>query len=258
MKCRISVKALLILSVFVTAGFRVNAAEIQKSLLEPQLLQAYEAYQGISNYQVIFERKETSGNTKSRDEEIFMRFEKPLNLFMKWNTGHSRGQQILFAEGYFDDKLLVRPPGFLFEFIPIVHLDQDDPRLAEGGEKKSIKHAGIGYFLEKFAEDYSEAAASQLVLFSQGDRVDVEGETGQKVIYDFNVPGREYPHVEIVFSDEHRMPIEIVMTSADNREEVYRYRNLRADVDRSNPEFKKTISPKLVKDYQQINAPAQQ
>lgn len=231
---------------FVSSG---SAFEVREAIIEPRLLEAYKAYQNIFSYQVIFERNEVLESSKKRDEEIFMRFEKPLNIFMKWISGHSRGQQILFAEGYFKDELLVRPPGLLFEFIPIVHLKENDPRLTQGGEKRSIKQAGIGYFLETFIQDYSEAVQINLVSYTNGSQVDVSGEIGERVIYEFNVPGREYPHVEIVFSEDHQLPLEILMKSRDRHEEIYRYKNFQINVDRNDSEFRKSISPKLIKNY---------
>ena len=137
---------LIALFVFLFAGtpaFAEPAWNEAQDLIQHSL----EAYERLDNYQVRFVRAYPG---ERKEEDIFMRFEKPFVVYMHWTAGSSRGLQILYSDRHFDDKILARPGGLLFNFIPIIPMDKDDPRVMKG-EAHSIETAGIGYFVHDFA-----------------------------------------------------------------------------------------------------------
>jgi len=210
------------------------------------------AYGNLRSYQADFEREMFKDGKPVKSEKIYMRFEKPFVIFMKWLSGRSMGQQIVYSKDDFDGKLLTRPPGFFFLFIPIVHLAPDDPRLMKE-EKQPIQNAGVGYFLGKFSSDFEEAAAAgQLEVLS----VRLDSLRGEEVTWlrvRFNTPGREYPVVSVAFSQNSRMPLEIrLFTEGNVLSRAYRYGNFTFNPPRDHNAFRSGIDGRLWDMYKQI------
>jgi len=224
---------------------------------EPLLIEAQEiihqavgTYDRLDSYQASLERQYSGEDVKP--EEIFLRFEKPLVVYMHWLNGSQRGLQVVYSNRHFDDKILSRPPGFLFQFIPIVHLAKDDPRVMKA-ESHSIEKAGIGYILNDFAQDFADARASNQVKVLSVEDVEIDGEKAKRITVLFNVPMRNYPKVSMAFSEEHHLPIEIKLyRSLENSPEVYRYLNLSINPPRDNEAFQKSIDRRLFNSYQKI------
>jgi len=202
------------------------------------LKSAWERYQGIHAYQAQFHKRERSRDGEWKSEVMLLKFEKPFTLYMRWTEGDRKGTEILYSRGYFENKILVRPPGFLFRFIPIFHLAPDDPRL-RAGEKHSIEHAGIGYFLEQFVASFRESLdAGRVEVLWNGPSV-VAGERVRRIGVRFSDPTYRYPLTEVSLSENHGLPVEIRLYDADSiLVEVYRYLDLAIDPRRDDPLFR--------------------
>jgi hypothetical protein len=220
---------------------------------EDLLNQAQSRYSRLQGYQADFEREELKEG-KWRNVEGFLKFEKPFNLFYGLQRGHHAGRQILYAEGHFNDKMQVRPPGFFFNFIPIVAIETDDPRVTKE-ENHSIKSLGIGPFLEEFYEAFERAKSKgELTVLTMEDAV-VGEEKGKRIDVRFDGRDYDYPRTTIVFSDDHRMPIEIqLFQTSEEVQGIYRYLNMKLDSPSDDPSFKRHADHRLYRLYQQINS----
>ncbi len=206
--------------------------------VDDTLGRAWERYQEIQGYQAQFQKRELSRDGTWKSEVMFLKFEKPFTLYMRWTEGDRKGTEILYSRGYYGNKILVRPPGFLFKFIPIIHLAPEDRRL-RAHEKHSIDHAGIGYFLEEFVESFKESldAGKVEVLWNGPDSV--VGERVRRIGVSFSDPTYRYPRTEVAISEEHGLPVEIrLYDSKSMLVEVYRYLHLAVNPRRDDPLFR--------------------
>ncbi|MBF0254658.1 MAG: DUF1571 domain-containing protein [Candidatus Omnitrophica bacterium] len=209
---------------------------------------AMKAYGALDSYQAVMHRdRVTERGTKS--DIIFIRFEKPFSVFMKWIGAERRGQQLLYVPGKFDDQLLCKPPGFFFEFIPIVHMDRDDPRIMKE-EAQPIDRAGIGYFLEKFDLDLKDAIASGKVIVRSVREGLADDAPAVWVDVVFDAQEMEYPRLEIGFSETNHLPVAFrLYRNADDLAAEYVYADLKLDPTREDPEFLKEIDRRILSDY---------
>jgi len=247
-----------LLSFFAIASFMLSAAVASPGVVkDPTLVQAQEliqravtAYDQLDNYQANFQREIPA--QKKKGEKAFIRFEKPFSIYMHWQNGSKRGLQILYSRGNFDNKILARPGGFLFSLIPVVHMSKDDPRV-KSEESHSIDHAGIGYLIEDFANDFATYGLTQQVEVLSIEEVVVQGEAASELTVFYDVPDINYPKVSVAFSNAHGMPVEIkYYKDFEEPVEIYRYLSIGVNVDRENEEFRKSIDRRLYSSYKKI------
>ncbi len=205
--------------------------------------QSVQAYEQLQSYQSLMQREYPGEDKKS--EDIWVRFEKPFVIFMGWKAGPKSGLQIVYARDHFEDKILARPKGFLFTFIPIVHMSKTDPRIGDE-EEHSIDTAGIGYMLNDFAEDFLKALPEDKLDVVSIKDVEIQGEAAQEITVVFDDPSRKYPKVSVAYSKEHGLPVETTyFTSTDQPYEIYRYLNLKPNSALNDEEFKTAIDHRL-------------
>ena len=212
---------------------------------------AREAYRSINGYQAIFDKQELREDGSWNKERTFIKFNKPFTIFLGWMEGNAKGRQVLYSQGDFEGKMMVRVPGF-FNLLPLIRLKPDDPRLAKT-EKHSITTAGIGYFLEEFAESFYESKEkNQLKILSLRDEV-IEGEKGTLVDVLYMDSEDGYPRTGVVFSKSHGLPIEVRLYSdEDHLVESYRYLKLTVDPNRDDDNFKQHSDARMFRLYQKV------
>ncbi len=211
---------------------------------------ALERYHRIRGYQAVLEKEELGEDGKKTKEKSFIKFDKPLAIFMGWSEGERKGMQLLYAENRFDGKMVVRLPGFLFDFIPLMSVPEDDPRVRRHA-KHSIKTAGIGYFIEDLWETFTRLRAQGAIeVASIREGVAVGAERGTLVEFILHDPSETYPQKGVVFSDATGLPIEIRLYRPEgNLVERYSYVDLQFDPTADDPAFRKFADPRMVSKY---------
>jgi len=237
-------------------GGAAAAAPVQDTELvyaHALLMVASNAYSSIDGYQSQFNREEIKPDGSWDKEKTFIKFEKPFTIFMNWLEGSAKGRQILYSEGNFDDKLMVRLPGFLFNMVPLVSLELDDPRLQKA-EKHSIKSAGIGHFLGEFAESFEESMeTNEIEVLSVSDVV-VEDEEATRIEVLFKGKNYDYPRQDVAFSKSTGLPIEILLyEDNDKLVERYRYMDLALNTPKDDPAFKKSSDRRMFDLFQKVD-----
>ncbi|MFT5206723.1 MAG: hypothetical protein ACI9CF_000463 [Candidatus Omnitrophota bacterium] len=203
------------------------------------------AYTQMQSYQSLMQREYPGEGKKS--EDIWVRFEKPFAIFMGWKAGPKKGLQIVYARNHFEDKILARPKGFLFTFIPIVHMAKTDPRIGSE-EEHSIDTAGIGYMLNDFADDFSKALAEGNIDEISINDVEIDGEVAREVTVVFNDENRKFPKVSMAYSKDHNLPVETIYFTAEGEPyEIYRYLDLKPNSDLNDDANKSAIDHRLHK-----------
>jgi len=228
-----------------------NLAAIENAHAD-KVAQAYQlitdantAYASLSGYQVTFLKEIKKDDGGLMKETSFMKFEKPFTIYMNLTKGHGTGRQILYSEGKFDDKMMVRPSGFMFSFIPLVPIELDDPRVAKK-EKHSIKRAGIGKFLERLTANFGKYRASNQLTVQSIEQVEEDGVKGTVVDFRFDDNDYAYPRTVVTFSQITKLPLKIYLYSSENElAEFYYYQGLRLNTAKDDSAFKHISDPRI-------------
>lgn len=235
-----------------TLAFALPAAAeetAEVSALKTSLREAASAYEDVRDYRAQFVKQELSKNELGPRETIFLKFEKPFKIFMRWADTHKKGLQVLYERGRHGGKLAIHQPGLLLGLAPVVFLDQNSPWVKEGSESYDIEDAGIGSFLEDFEE---------MVLKGVSDgKIEAKtSETPEGKKFDVSFPGSidgdDYfaSRVTVLFDAQTKLPVRMSLYDWEGRVTGnYEYNELALNVGAADPEFKKIAHGRLYKLY---------
>ena len=194
------------------------------ALLE-ESLRWYE--QTVADYTCTFIKQERIGETLGKTETTFLKFrEKPFSVYLKWSEP-SKGQEVIFVPGRYDEKAVVHPSGLLGMIFRKVSLDPEG-KVAMRHSRRPVTFAGLGNMLRLVvAQSKAAQAKGDLVIEYQGIR-----EEAGRPAYVFNriLPeGKGYPcHQLFIFIDcEYLLPVRTEAYLWDGRLlSDYRYTDL--------------------------------
>jgi len=132
-------------------------------------LKWYEAK--VTSYACQFHKHERVGDKVRKPETIFMKFrEKPFSVYMKWTADPSKGQEVIYVEGQYDNKAVVHPSGLLGFIFRKVSLDPEG-KIANRHSRRPVTYAGLGNMLRVVIPQCEQAKANgDLVLEYLGVR----------------------------------------------------------------------------------------
>ena len=136
----------VLLGLLCAALFMPLTAEADQRERLPSLLTRMESsYARVRDYTVVFRKQERLDGKLLPEETTLLKFQKPLNVYMKWIEDPSKGTEALYVDGSNDNKLLVRRGGLL----GILTLSLD-PRgsLAMTKNRHPITEVGFGYLID--------------------------------------------------------------------------------------------------------------
>jgi len=139
---------------FSTALLRSALASDQKGTILSLLVQMERSYARIKDYEAIFHKQERVRGELLPEETILLKFKKPLSVYMKWIEDPFKGTEALYAEGKYDNKLLIHRGGVL----RVITLSLD-PRgsLAMKENRHPITEAGFGFLIEGLRQNVEAA-----------------------------------------------------------------------------------------------------
>ncbi len=115
------------------------------------------SYSRVNDYVGVFHKQERIDGKLNEGETALFKFQKPLKVYMKFIEGPSTGTEALYAEGSYENKLLVRQPGILgFMTLSL------DPRgsLAMSRNRHPVTELGFGFLLAEFRRNIEPAVLS--------------------------------------------------------------------------------------------------
>lgn len=207
------------------------------------------AYDGLNGYQAILRRETPKKDSrKKRVDEMFIRYDKPATIFMKYTTGRQKSLEVLWSDGNFAGKIMTRPPGALFGFIPIQAMDPEDKRITRE-EARPLKDAGIGHMINQFAREWADGqAAGGTKVESIGPAVDDQSLTRLQVRID--APNRQYPREALYFRDADGLPVGVeFLNDQGTIVESYRYSAIKANPAKDDAELTAAMDPRLFSEY---------
>src|SRR3989338_3179162 len=222
--------------------------------LAETLNQAVHSYQSVRDYQAVFykaERSEKGGLEPL--EKIFLKFEKPWKIYMKWLNTDKKGLEVLYEKGKNKGKLVIHQPNLLFGLAPVIFLDQKSPWVQKGSASYNIEDAGIGAFLFDFTNAVVQASRDKKIKVNfHGKRKfkDIFVEKWEVIFPESqNKPGFFAYRVIVFFDEAHHLPVQMELLNSQNETTgIYQYKDLKINVG-EDPEFKKEINRHLYKVY---------
>ncbi len=100
------------------------------------LEKARKSYAQLQDYTAIIHKEEYKDGEKKKDERTIIKFQKPFKVYLKWLSGKNKGSQLLYVEGKYDNKMIIRKGGGLFKVFGTMEMDPDGFWL-----KKFTKHS---------------------------------------------------------------------------------------------------------------------
>ncbi len=226
-------------------------AQPEQARLAAALSKSLEVYASLKDYKAVFLKRELSGARLGDLEEIFLKFEKPFKIYMKWLNKPKKGLEVLYERGKHRGQLAVHVPGLLFGLKPVIFLDPNSPWVREGSESYDIEDAGIGSFLIDFTKAVLKASkAGQLKIKWVGS----ESSDGNAVDVIFDAPGPDSTFFAkrcvVFFENSTGLPTKMELFDWNLKAMgVYVYQDLKINAGNADPEFKKQINHHLYKAY---------
>lgn len=227
-----------------------ESSEESVRLIE-QLSKSNETYASLKDYTALFMKQELSEGKLDPPEEIFLKFEKPFKIYMKWLNPPKKGLEVHYERGKHDGKLAIHKPGFLTGLAGVIFLSPDSPWVRKGSESYDIEDAGVGTFLTDFAK-------AVLAAEKTGSLSAREMPPGTWDVT-FNVPGEDETYFAkrcvVTFNPASKLPVKMELFDWQSKTTgIYDYRNLKLNVGSLDPEFKKRVHRSLFKVYSENSA----
>ncbi|HUF19927.1 MAG TPA: DUF1571 domain-containing protein [Burkholderiales bacterium] len=143
--------------------------------------EAQAAYGAIESYTAIVHKQQRVERKLLPEETIFLKFRKPYSIYMKWIRPPYKGSELLFVEGWNENRVRAHRGGLLRFFIRDLH--PTDPALMKGN-LRPVTDMGIGQLI-------TTVAMNVHTLLEAGELGYHEG--GKEVVY-----GRQTRVVEFV------------------------------------------------------------
>jgi len=218
------------------------------------LNQAVRYYQSVRDYKTVFYKMERSEKGELEPvERIFLKFEKPWKIYMKWLNTEKKGLEVVYEKGKNKGKLVIHQPNLLFGLAPVVFLDQKSPWVQKGSASYNIEDAGIGAFLFDFTSAVVQASKDKKIKVNFYGKRKFKNTSVEKweVIFpdSKNKPGFFAYRIIVFFDEKHHLPVQMELLNWQNRTTgIYEYKDLKINVG-EDPEFKKEINHHLYKVY---------
>lgn len=228
-------------------GFCASAETSQENArLIEQLSKSREAYASVMDYTALFIKQERSEGRLDSPEEIFLKFEKPFKIYMKWLNKPKKGLEVHYERGKRGGKLAIHKPGFLTGLAGVIFLEQDSPWVRKGSESYDIEDAGIGTFLADFTEAVmaAEKTGALTARESSHGTWDVT----------FNVQGEDETFFAkrcvVTFDESSKLPVRMELFDWQGQTTgIYDYKDFEPNVGNLDPEFKKHVNRSLLRIY---------
>ncbi|MFA5975437.1 MAG: DUF1571 domain-containing protein [Elusimicrobiota bacterium] len=122
--------------------------------VDEAITRSVENYAKVQDYTCLMHRKERIGKRLKEQNNIQMRFMKPLCVYFKWTEGEFAGCESIFVKGRYGDKLKFHKAG-LGRFIKL----SLNPKghLAMRNNRHSIDESGVGHIIDLIVENYQRS-----------------------------------------------------------------------------------------------------
>lgn len=200
------------------------------------IISSIEHFNNVRDYTCRLDKRVRKNGILYEEIDIYVKHMRPANYYFRWNRGIQKGQEVIFAKGKNNGKIVAHPGGIL-NFITL----QLDPEgsIAMMKNRHSLINSGMGKIMSLIETTYKQSrdAGLEAVRYIGEEQVDnrtvliLEGKFPQHRGY--------YAHrIIISFDKELKLPIEVSVYDWSNKlVEEYLFRNLEINVGYSDSDF---------------------
>lgn len=163
------------------------AGEVQEDFasqleqVQAVLDKARSSYAGLKDYTAIIHKEEYKNGKVEKDEHTVIKFQKPFKVYLKWLSGKNEGTQLLYVEGKYDDKMIIRKGGGFLKVFGTMEMDPDGFWLKKF-TKHSIRDVGFAGIIEQSYKQLEVARKQGLVNAAQCTMSEIDGRPAWKMV----------------------------------------------------------------------------
>ncbi len=161
---RLTCPLLLALSVAAATGRVQGQTDPEKWLAEAEA-----AYGQVTRYTAVFHKQQRIDGKLLQEETMLIKFRSPFSLYLSWIAEPHKGSELLYVEGWNDNKARVHRGGIL-HFITR-NLEPHHPALMENN-LRPFTDIGIGYIVKSVASNVHKASkVGELSFIERGEEM---------------------------------------------------------------------------------------
>jgi outer membrane lipoprotein-sorting protein len=185
--------------------------------LEDWLRQAEVLLDRTESYTAVFHKQERVKGWLKTKETVYLKFKKPFKVYMKWIEDPGKGREILYIDGWNDNRILLREPGFMG--VVIMNL-RPQGAIAMKGSRHPITEVGLEHLVKMFGDNLRRGLRSGELEYRRGKEGTVYGRRIQPVEFIFPRDPRNgyYCYRGIISLDiEKKLPIRVQVFDWEDR-----------------------------------------
>ncbi len=219
----------------------VIAAESPGDVIVRLLDQMESSYAKVNDYQATFHKQERVEGNLLPEETILLKFQKPLKIYMNWIGEPLKGQEALYVQGKYDDKLIAHRGGILGAIT--LSLDLNGPT-AMKGNRHPITHTGFGFTIEQSKRTIESALQSGGLQIVRMGEEPFEGRPAIVIDAVYNTrEARQYSSGHMVFHIDRALMLPVGSVLYDDKGvliEKYYYTDVKLNVGFTEVDFSRS------------------
>jgi len=141
--CAVGNIILLLLLLIVALNTKAKAEEGGDP--ERWITEAETALARVEDYRAIFHKQERVEGNLMEKETVLFKFKRPFKVYMKWIKGPYKGRELLYVEGWNNNRMMVRDSGITG--MMTVNLDPKGS-LAMKGNRHPVTDSGLDHLVK--------------------------------------------------------------------------------------------------------------
>ena len=130
--------------------------ELQYAEVNKYIAAMDQAYTRINGYTCRFKKQERIRGKLLPEETIFLKFQKPYRIYMKWTVDPYQGRELVYNSDWGDGKVVAHPGSFPDITVRL----SPDGRLIMRKNRHPVTDAGIGHTIDIIRNDYQTATSN--------------------------------------------------------------------------------------------------
>ena len=155
--------------------------------LEDCLREAEVLLDRTESYTAVFHKQERVKGWLKTKETVYLKFKNPFKVYMKWIEDPGKGREVLYIDGWNDNRIMLRDPGFLG--VVIMNLSPQGA-IAMKGSRHPITDVGLAYLVKMLGDNLRRGSRS--------------GELGCRIGKEETIFGRRTQSAELIFPKDPR------------------------------------------------------